>query len=248
MTLQQQLEYFWERGFYSVVKTGRGRFVIFSHKGFDGQIMQTEESDTIEEAKTSFDSNSLMSSAELIDRMPNEYGWKIVDTIHPSSLLGKGFQVGDKVEVIDSSNPFYGEKRIVKEVDHNCEDGMPYRVCVNEDDQLWLRHEQLKPVLPVEEEEKEEVKKSSHRCQCGLWDSRRKWGETRYLANFAQIEIHSVNNQYVLCNRCHEKLVLKEEECVVFTISNSSNRHCKVVDQDTGKVLAEYKDGKIVNF
>ena len=71
------------------------------------------------------------------------YGWKIVDTIHPSELMGKGFQVGDKVLI----PPLWVEKEITS-IDEN---GI---IEVNQGARVWYAPHQLKPVLPVEEEEK----------------------------------------------------------------------------------------------
>ena len=93
--LYNKLLYNWERGYYSVVKTDYNCYVIFSTKNLDGELRCSLVSATINAAKNTIGCEG---SVSLATSEVNLSGWKIVDTIHPSELMGKGFQVGDKVE------------------------------------------------------------------------------------------------------------------------------------------------------
>ena len=139
MTLQQQLEYFWERGFYSVVKDTEATslcYFIISTKDENGRFRESEYSQTVEDAKLSIGANP-GEKLGYLDYMDN---WKIVDTIHPSELMGKGFQVGDKVE-------YKGVKMVVEGSMYI--GSQPYYFC--EGQKTRFSPLELKPVLPVEE-------------------------------------------------------------------------------------------------
>jgi len=137
MTLQQQLEYNWERGFYSVVKTEKGNYVIFSTKNHEGELRCSLVSQTKEGAINTI---GIEGSVAFATADVNLSGWKIVDTIHPSELMGKGFQVGDKVEVAGG---------IYNLVEING----PTVVIRNNTSvrDITTDYNHLKPVLPVEE-------------------------------------------------------------------------------------------------
>lgn len=140
MTLYEQLMYNWERGFYSVVKeTYGGVFAIISTKDDMKSFRSSGWFANVEECK------------EMVGRLELDLtGYttriEVVDTIHPSELMGKGFQVGDRVlyngedVVVDyyfdhSQRHIFGLKKIGGE---SIFDG-------------WRTAADVKPVLPVEE-------------------------------------------------------------------------------------------------
>lgn len=149
MTLAEQLEYNWERGFYSVVKDKQGLFWIVSTKMEDlgtGGFRRSLGSNDIEECKASVGSSAL--TGEQIDICEEKCGWKIVDTIHPSELMGKGFQVGDKVKINMKGDYYNGMNGVIELVING---GVLFNVRVQTG--LLLEHispQDLKPVLPVE--------------------------------------------------------------------------------------------------
>lgn len=154
MTLQQQLEYFWERGFYSVVKDTEATslcYFIISTKDENGRFRESEYSQTVEDAKLSIGANP-GEKLGYLDYMDN---WKIVDTIHPSELMGKGFQVGDKVKVprID------GSCEVIKASSGN-KDAYEVKLPINYSDMpsQFFTSSELKPVLPVEEKKEDPLK------------------------------------------------------------------------------------------
>lgn len=165
MTLQQQLEYFWERGFYSVVKDTEATslcYFIISTKDENGRFRESEYSQTVEDAKLSIGANP-GEKLGYLDYMDN---WKIVDTIHPSELMGKGFQVGDKVKYKGVEMVIEGAMYIGSQ---------PYYFC--EGQKTRFSPLELKPVLPVEE--------NKNCMKCGVYVSENDIGvirtETDYL-------------------------------------------------------------------
>ncbi len=162
MTLQQQLEYFWERGFYSVVKDG-DRYGIFSTKDKEGKLRYCY-ANSIDVAKTligQYQSTQFGYPDEEDISMMRFRG-----TIHPSELMGKGFQVGDKVE-------YKGVKMVVEGSMYI--GSQPYYFC--EGQKTRFSPLELKPVLPVEE--------NKNCMKCGVYVSENDIGvirtETDYL-------------------------------------------------------------------
>src|SRR5258708_33487821 len=95
MSIYEQLEYNFSRGYYSVVKNKDIEFSIFSTKIGDGfRFSYFEES--VEDCKENIGINDY--SKEEIEENSKEHNWQIIDTIHPSELMGAGIQVGDKVK------------------------------------------------------------------------------------------------------------------------------------------------------
>ncbi len=150
MTLQQQLEYFWERGFYSVVKDKWDDYYVVSTKSFSGAFFVTEPHIAIDAAKHQV-GNSKEYQDYLLDQMADAKngGWKILEneTFHPSELMGKGFQVGDKVTIPTSKEP-----EDVYEITDTYGRGEYSISCIKHEDHCHdVYHQVLKPVLPVEE-------------------------------------------------------------------------------------------------
>lgn len=137
--LYDQLLYNWERGFYSVVKDG-DRYGIFSTKDKEGKLRYCY-ANSIDVAKTligEYQSTQFGYPDEEDISMMRFRG-----TIHPSELMGKGFQVGDKVLYED-------EVCTVKR------SGGSSRVCIENDyTEYMVNTDELKPVLPVEEKKEE---------------------------------------------------------------------------------------------
>ena len=220
MTLQQQLEYFWERGFYSVVKDTEATslcYFIISTKDENGRFRESEYSQTVEDAKLSIGANP-GEKLGYLDYMDN---WKIVDTIHPSELMGKGFQVGDKVTINLARDSDNGKEGVVESF---VNDGTLINVRVRG---ILLEHivpTHLKPVLPVEEKEHDySLQRYSHTCDCGQWDSQLDKNniDTLYAANFAVLGISSCNGQYVLCPRCKQKVRKNAEYQAIKVLTES---------------------------
>lgn len=149
MTLSQQLNYNWERGFYSVVKDNRGNFIIFSTKDEYGSLRRTLSCESMREAMEQIgDCEGI--HEELFPGLEKTAGWKLIDSINPSELMGKGFQVGDKVKI--NEGKYIGSTGEVMEV--NLE-GKSYAVKVEGHDQCgwpWVFQNEIKPVLPKEED------------------------------------------------------------------------------------------------
>ncbi len=245
--LYQQLIYNWERGFYSVVKDEDGFYSIFSTKDQHGFLKGTWSYAKRSEAKDCLGEREFGSKADF-DTECRKNNWKIIDTIHPSELMGKGFQVGDKV-----NHQEYRIGKIIK-VDPDDKEGLRYYVQF-EEDCYWCNLDSLKPVLPVEEKKEvdqlgnklkqpielddnlvensvnvdfdsgkptarvgflngkyisigeRDVESRSHICNCGFWDSEKKWGETVYTQQFGDRCVSmSVTNNYVICSKCGQKL------------------------------------------
>lgn len=235
MTLQQQLEYNWERGFYSVVKSSSGCYYIFSTKAGDTAFRFSANFHKDLEQEKKCVGSKLISFGE-IEEIAAIHDLKIVDTIHPSELMGKGFQVGDKVEVIFGVNS--GRTGTVQGKTYQG----TYFLKEFEFDSHYYKTRDLKPVLPVEEQvdmggkkEKEqvseqdklvtstlnvefdsgtpqvtlgyEISQRSHICNCGFWNSEKVWGETLYTQQFGDsCKSMSITNNYVVCSKCGERL------------------------------------------
>lgn len=171
---------------------------------------------------------------------------------HPSELMGKGFQVGDKV-IVTSKGYYFGRTGVIE--DHNHDKNIGCDVRMDDGELYWTWPFYLKPVLPVEEKKEvdqignklkqpieleedlvensvnvdfdsgkpiarvgylngkyisigeRDVESRSHICNCGFWDSEKKWGETVYTQQFGDRCISmSVTNNYVICSKCGQKL------------------------------------------
>lgn len=231
MTLQQQLEYNWERGFYSVVKNNKSEYAIVTRECYgriDNGFERTDWHTSVDEAK-----KYIFDCDYICDKNDN---YEIIDTIHPSELMGKGFQVGDKVEVIFGVNS--GRTGTVQGKTYQG----TYFLKEFEFDSHYYKTRDLKPVLPVEEQvdmkgkkEKEqvseqdklvtstlnvefdsgtpqvtlgyEISQRSHICNCGFWNSEKVWGETLYTQQFGDsCKSMSITNNYVVCSKCGERL------------------------------------------
>lgn len=94
-TLWEQLNHYFDRGYYSVVKNSGGSFIIFSTKDNDGYFRVSLTNLNLRYCKN-YIGMSIISKEGLgmID------GAEIVELIHPSSLMGGTFRLGDKVKVI----------------------------------------------------------------------------------------------------------------------------------------------------
>lgn len=152
ISLYEKLMYNWERGFYSVVKDKNGFYWIISTKKEDfgtGGFRRSISSNDIEECKLTVGDSAL--TGEQIGTCEEKCGWKIVDTIHPSELMGKGFQVGDKVIINLTGDSENGKEGLVESF---LNDGMLINVRLGNGLLLeHLIHKNLKPVLPVEEKD-----------------------------------------------------------------------------------------------
>lgn len=150
MTLYDQLMFYWERGFYSVVRRKGGDFLIVTtplkqdHKDSYGDyegMQYTYPCDSVEEAKKQvFDCECILSRSNPCAMAAPEH-WEIVDTIHPSELMGKGFQVGDRVKCVDGSHL---DSRIF-----TVEKANKFGRYTLENVNGEMLHRELKPVLPV---------------------------------------------------------------------------------------------------
>lgn len=145
LSLYEQLLYNWERGFYSVVKDG-DRYGIFSTKDKEGKLRYCY-ANSIDVAKTligEYQSTQFgYPDEEEISMM------RFRGTIHPSELMGKGFQLGDKVMI--THGKYVGSEGEIMEVN---QEGKSYAVKINGHDQCgwpWVFQNELKPVLPFEE-------------------------------------------------------------------------------------------------
>lgn len=148
MTLYEQLNYIFERGYFSVVKHKEGGFLIVTvpckqqYQDWYGDtegMLYTDVYPTIEEAKANIFNCQLCLSKSNPHAQDN---WEIVDTIHPSSLLGKGFQVGDRVTITGTLD-FEGE---ITATDFRT--NMPPYTVGYDGMFGFFNPEQLKPVLP----------------------------------------------------------------------------------------------------
>lgn len=232
--LYDSLLYNWERGFYSVVKDKWDDYYVVSTKSFSGAFFVTEPHIAIDAAKHQV-GNSKEYQDYLLDQMADAKngGWKILEneTFHPSELMGKGFQVGDKVTIPTSKEP-----EDVYEITDTYGRGEYSISCIKHEDHCHdVYHQVLKPVLPVEEKEHDySLQRYSHTCDCGQWDSQLDKNniDTLYAANFAVLGISSCNGQYVLCPRCKQKVRKNAEYQAIKVLTES------------GLIT----DGKIVNF
>lgn len=149
--LYDSLLYNWERGFYSVVQDKWDDYYVVSTKSWNHGFFITEPQLTVIAAKARI-GDSKEYSGDLINTLVNPVngGWKIIEneTFHPSELMGKGFQVGDKVKVprID------GSCEVIKASSGN-KDAYEVKLPINYSDMpsQFFTSSELKPVLPVEE-------------------------------------------------------------------------------------------------
>lgn len=209
MTLYNQLLYNWERGFYSVVRRKGGDFLIVTtplkqnHKDSYGDyegMQYTYPCDSIEEAKKQvFDCECVLSRSNPCAMVAPEH-WEIVDTIHPSELMGKGFQVGDKV-IIPSRLGFEG--KVVDIEDDNV--GSPVYTVEFDDTSGCFFQQDLKPVLPVEEKKEE--------CQCGVLIDKDSVGEV-YCGNCGKHPKRVDLEAYKAIQLLKEKGIIKDGHVV----------------------------------
>jgi hypothetical protein len=194
MTLQQQLNYNWERGFYSVVKGNGSMFGIISTQSKSGSFRFSGWCRSVESAKLGVGMVVLGYLREDVSQGEIE---EIVDTIHPSELMGNGFQVGDKVYMISDKEKKEFE---IEEVDID-QDGL---VALGG---MLFNPIHLKPVLPVEEE-KITVTHKSHICGCRVWDCEsRSSGAKWFFANGSNEWIELMPNvEYAICSKCMKKI------------------------------------------
>jgi hypothetical protein len=153
MNLYDQLQYNWERGFYSVV-FGDGLYRIFSTKDYTGDLRMTDGYKSIEEAKKYIGERHGYNKSELDEEFSH---WQIKNTIHPSELMGReGFQVGDRVIFKDGE-----EERIATITGHWNDYGLIDIEWYTDNDivSLNVSLKDLKPVLPVEE--KRDIKREN---------------------------------------------------------------------------------------
>lgn len=219
-SLAGQLEYNWERGFYSVVQDKWDDYYVVSTKSWNHGFFITEPQLTVIAAKARI-GDSKEYSGDLINTLVNPVngGWKIIEneTFHPSELMGKGFQVGDKVRFEGQEWEYGGTnggKAIISQYNQERVISMSMNVV----------YKDLKPVLPVEEEEHDySLQRYSHTCDCGQWDSQldRNNIDTLYAANFAVLGISSCNGQYVVCPKCYQKVRKNAEYQAIKTLTKS---------------------------
>ena len=166
--LYDKLLYNWERGFYSVVKDKWDDYYVVSTKSWNHGFFITEPQLTVIAAKARV-GDSKEYSGDLINTLVNPVngGWNIIEneTFHPSELMGKGFQVGDKVEY----------KGSIMEVDHfNDHDERIFGMREIGGAPIydgWHTSAQVKPVLPVEE--------NKNCMKCGVYVSENDIGVIR---------------------------------------------------------------------
>lgn len=167
--LYDQLMFNWERGFYSVVKDKWDDYYVVSIKSLSGAFFVTEPHTAIDAAKHQV-GNSKEYQDYLLEQMADAKngGWKILEneTFHPNSLMGKGFQVGDKVKIGKT-----GPEGTISKIDQDNVDGLVYTVHYAGVDACFFQQD-LKPVLP--QEEKPTMAEGAHspqliecaRCKC----------------------------------------------------------------------------------
>ncbi len=148
--LYDSLLYNWERGFYSVVQDKWDDYYVVSTKSWNHGFFITEPQLTVIAAKARI-GDSKEYSGDLINTLVNPVngGWKIIEneTFHPSELMGKGFQVGDKVKYKGVEMVIEGAMYIGSQ---------PYYFC--EGQKTRFSPLELKPVLPVEEKKEDPLK------------------------------------------------------------------------------------------
>lgn len=155
MTLYDQLMYNWERGFYSVIQDKWDDYYVVSAKSWNHGFFVTEPHLTVIAAKARV-GDSKEYSGDLINTLVNPVngGWKILEneTFHPSELMGKGFQVGDRVEILDhfDKTGYKGRRGEVCMVGN-------YAILVmfdaSSDDKCYFDKSDLKPVVPGKDSE-----------------------------------------------------------------------------------------------
>lgn len=92
MNIIKQLKENYRKGYFSVVEREDGYKKIFTFKYKDRfHCSYWEEPE--EECKEYFGSYYFFDE---ITEEPEEDNWKIIDTIHPSKLMGEGWKVGDR--------------------------------------------------------------------------------------------------------------------------------------------------------
>lgn len=91
----------WECGKCTVVKDKNRRYCIFSTKDFVGDLRMSGWLGSIEGC-LEYIGDEGGYAAKDIDILSKEDNWQIVKTIDFSDLGGKGFQVDDKVRVIET--------------------------------------------------------------------------------------------------------------------------------------------------
>lgn len=146
--LYDKLLYNWERGFYSVVYSSVNGYGMVTTKTSTGSLWFSGWHNERKVVETRIGLYPL--------EIQNEgKGIEIVDTIHPSELMGKGFQVGDKVKVprID------GSCEVIKASSGN-KDAYEVKLPINYSDMpsQFFTSSELKPVLPVEEKKEDPLK------------------------------------------------------------------------------------------
>ena len=95
MNLYEKLNYNWEKGYYSLAKDKDGEFVFFTTKytleSFKGSCHYSTREKSINNQ-----GESIYYKKYLED---NDNNLRIIETIHPSELMGEGFKTGNKVRI-----------------------------------------------------------------------------------------------------------------------------------------------------
>lgn len=92
----------WEAGYYTVVQDNFGNFCLFSTKNENGTLRHSGFLLILEDAITNTGSFSGYSK-DIILEVAKDDNWKIIDTIHPSELMGSGLKPGQKVRIKENA-------------------------------------------------------------------------------------------------------------------------------------------------
>lgn len=97
MTFYDKLIKNWECGLFTVVKDGDGEYYIVTFKDGDENLLLGLSQNTEKQALNKL--HGTYHSEQNINSYFKESNHKIVRTIHSSELMGKGYKVGDKINV-----------------------------------------------------------------------------------------------------------------------------------------------------
>lgn len=97
LNIFNQILHNWEKGYFSVVKDKNGWYRLFTfYNGWDFSVSAPNRKGVPPEIK--YLNGDTWTEVEIGEYSQKE-DWKIVDTIHPSELMGSGLKKGDKVKI-----------------------------------------------------------------------------------------------------------------------------------------------------
>ena len=135
MKTSEKLYANWKAGLWTEIKNGQGKYRLITMKTGDGAFHSTYP-----QAKNDFWANFCATNV-LTPEYIDSRDWQIIRTIHPSELMGPGYEVGQKVRIKPNAKELCVGSKIWKwNMSDMIEDGIGFikEVCGNDWD-VWSK-------------------------------------------------------------------------------------------------------------